>query len=430
MFIKNIQCNYYFYIENSKFYTYMKVIKKAYEKEIVCPKCGSVLYYVRQDVNFANNEMFIVCPECKKSIGVNIHKNDFTKSNFNVGDWLVSVDDEGVLSTEKIVKIDNNDTNTYIELVNTNGCNIVFPKTELNKSYHHWAINDAKDGDVLTLSYASQNYILIYKELYKNGLETIMSVFCFYSVEEDTYYDGTDSFHLMNTGEVITPATKEQRDTLFTKMKEAGYKWDAENKELTKIISFNEGDWIIDRNSKEVFYVNKVLDETYEVIDIDGQDYRIPFYIVNDNNIYRKWLFLDAKDGDVLATDNYIYIFNGLDNFNKKTINYYCIFDKKDWNLKLVDTKIYNEVLDSIPATKEQRDLLFKKIKDEGYEWDNEKKLRKVYKNSIKWSDEDEIMKVHTLDIIKKYWNSLPDTDYSENEIAKSCYNWLKSLKQ
>ena len=31
------------------------------------------------------------------------------------------------------------------------------------------------------------------------------------------------------------PATKGQRDTLFAKMKEAGYEWDAEKKEVKKI---------------------------------------------------------------------------------------------------------------------------------------------------------------------------------------------------
>ena len=33
----------------------------------------------------------------------------------------------------------------------------------------------------------------------------------------------------------IHPATKEQRDLLFKKMKEAGYQWDSDNKELHKI---------------------------------------------------------------------------------------------------------------------------------------------------------------------------------------------------
>ena len=31
------------------------------------------------------------------------------------------------------------------------------------------------------------------------------------------------------------PATKEQRDTLFAEMKEVGYEWDAEKKQLRKI---------------------------------------------------------------------------------------------------------------------------------------------------------------------------------------------------
>ena len=45
------------------------------------------------------------------------------------------------------------------------------------------------------------------------------------------------------------------------------------------------------------------------------------------------------------------------------------------------------------------------------------------------WSEHDEIMKTHALQIINKYWNSLSDTDYDENEISESCYNWIKSLK-
>ena len=46
-----------------------------------------------------------------------------------------------------------------------------------------------------------------------------------------------------------------------------------------------------------------------------------------------------------------------------------------------------------------------------------------------KWTEEDERIKNHVLQIIKKYWNSLPDTDYDENEISESCYNWIESFK-
>ena len=36
---------------------------------------------------------------------------------------------------------------------------------------------------------------------------------------------------------IIHPATKEQRELLFAKMKEAGYEWNAEKKEVKKIES-------------------------------------------------------------------------------------------------------------------------------------------------------------------------------------------------
>jgi len=53
------------------------------------------------------------------------------------------------------------------------------------------------------------------------------------------------------------PATKEQRDLLFKKMKEAGYQWDAEKKELRKIephyniSNFNPFDKVLVRDSDD-----------------------------------------------------------------------------------------------------------------------------------------------------------------------------------
>ena len=56
--------------------------------------------------------------------------------------------------------------------------------------------------------------------------------------------------------EDVQPATKEQRDLLFSKMKEAGYEWDADKKELKKIVKrWRDGDnlingWWIRSNGK------------------------------------------------------------------------------------------------------------------------------------------------------------------------------------
>jgi len=151
---------------------------------------------------------------------------DKVEPKFKVGDWVVNQFGEAW-------HIDSFDKKYYHYQVSNNlgGCSY-FP---INKqdAMRLWTIADAKPDDVLVLSYASKNYIIIYRGLYEKSFQTMMSVFCSYSVEEDIYDDETDSFHAINTGEVIKPATREQRVLLFQKMKEAGYKW--ENDQLIKI---------------------------------------------------------------------------------------------------------------------------------------------------------------------------------------------------
>ena len=68
-----------------------------------------------------------------------------------------------------------------------------------------------------------------------------------------------------------------------------------------------------------------------------------------------------------------IFIFKKLIN-SRYYIHSYChLYDKRF--LGLQRTMYYNSFVHNIsPATKEQRDLLFQKIKEAGYEWDSEKK--------------------------------------------------------
>jgi hypothetical protein len=94
--------------------------------------------------------------------------------------------------------------------------------------YHLWSIKDAKDGDVLVYN----NSIFIFNEIYKNCL-------IYYGIyENDKFYDDKCYSYLdLDTIDInnIHPATKEQRELLFQKMTEAGYKWDTDKKELKKI---------------------------------------------------------------------------------------------------------------------------------------------------------------------------------------------------
>lgn len=128
---------------------------------------------------------------------------DKVEPKFKVGDWVVTNTNIGHHTPLQIVDVDNShvdvDKNVY-RVVDVNG-NSGCPRIEhFDGNYHLFTIADAKDGDVLTV----------------NGRPFI------YCCNGD--YQGN-----------VTPATKEQCDTLFAKMKELGYEWDAENKELKKI---------------------------------------------------------------------------------------------------------------------------------------------------------------------------------------------------
>lgn len=61
------------------------------------------------------------------------------------------------------------------------------------------------------------------------------------------------------------PATKEQHDLLFQKMKEAGYEWDAEKKELKKIQDeeYNGEDYGID----SLYHAQRILEKTLGSVD-------------------------------------------------------------------------------------------------------------------------------------------------------------------
>ena len=181
---------------------------------------------------------------------------DGVGTKFQRGEWIAS---KG-LNTARII---SNDGDRYeVEFIDGNKG---FPHIDyVDRNFHLWSIADAKEGDVLTLSYMYQNYIFIYKGLNEKSFQTMMSIFCSYYVEEDAYEDETDSFHTMNTGEIITPATKEQRDTLFTKMKEAGYEWDTEKKELKEIVRQNTTNKVKSKENKSHCDIGNVLCTTFD----------------------------------------------------------------------------------------------------------------------------------------------------------------------
>lgn len=150
---------------------------------------------------------------------------DKVEPKFKVGEWVVNNEDGSVSQITGIVHDPGSNYYAY-------DCTDERFHSTSEKDYHLWTIQDAKDGDVLELDCG----IGILKDRCIDDYN--IHCYCYYSneglleIDEDGLYDIYQS----------NPATKEQRDTLFAKINEAGYVWDAEKKELKLLIS-NGGDF-------------------------------------------------------------------------------------------------------------------------------------------------------------------------------------------
>ena len=155
------------------------------------------------------------------------------ETRFKVGDWVVNKFGDSW-------HIDSFDKKNY-QVSNGKGNYNYFPISKQDEM-RPWTIQDAKDGDVLAFSWLedknSWEKIIIFKKYHSEGIKGLYSMPCIEGygntfknekmvfVEKVPYYSKTWTCNLH-------PSTKEQRDFLFQKIKEAGYEWDADKKELS-----------------------------------------------------------------------------------------------------------------------------------------------------------------------------------------------------
>ena len=183
------------------------------------------------------------------------------KPKFKVGDWILYSGDhyEGVRHITKI------DENGYY--INRNGLPHGIIPFNHEICMKLWAIKDAKDGDVLVYHNTATEIIMLFKSwvVDRTAAYTHFHIF-------DNDYKVNDS---CDCGNGAHPATKEQSDLLFQKMKEAGYMWDAEKKELKKIVApkFDIHDCIIKKHNSSIdefgcFYITDITDGKYWYNDI------------------------------------------------------------------------------------------------------------------------------------------------------------------
>lgn len=153
---------------------------------------------------------------------------------------------------------------------------------------------------------------------------------------------------------------------------------------------FHKGQWIVWQDKCYKVNYNGC---GYELVDQNGLSISLEYRTI-DENAHLWDVTKDAKPGDVLfhsdSASNGIFIFKELlkYEFGEKVICY-CDYDSEDhFCLGENHTCCWADAKILQPATKEQRDRLFHKMEEEGYEWDaNKKELKKIEQRS---TDKDE----------------------------------------
>ena len=183
--------------------------------------------------------------------GKKVVEKEQNKPKFKVDDWIVNNETGKISQIKKIVY----DKSGY-GYDHTNG----WFHSVFEKDYHLWTIQDAKDGDVL----AAQECLVIFKEI--DGLN--IKCHCTY------HYMGLNpSFHIntLQNKTAFHPATKEQRDILFAKVKEEGYEQNYDTKKLIKtttpIPKFKVGDIIRNEPTGVFMAIKEIKDDSYITTD-------------------------------------------------------------------------------------------------------------------------------------------------------------------
>ena len=288
---------------------------------------------------------------------------DKIESKFKVGDWVVN--GKGEVAYIADVKIDPYGTLRYY-LEWTNGNKSTPMPCFVDDNFHLWVIQDTKAGDVL---YDSNSESIL---LFRSQTCGWIKIYCDYwfTIDKFTVSDCSDYGRISEMN--LSPATREQCNLLFSKMKEAGYEWDAEKKELKKI----------NQNLK----------------DFDSINY--------DDEI------ANLCDGSMSLTDKDIarHFYELRQKFSSKEQK------PTEWNEE--NSKVIETLIKEL-RTNAQFELALRKI---GLDYvQTLSTLAKCPRLKQVWSEEDESMCNDTIQFIEKGW-----TDNGKSHLIP----WLKSLKE
>ena len=315
---------------------------------------------------------------------------DKVESKFHAGDFIT--DGKRIFKIEETVWERNIGKigSTYCEslIVNLEDGNTYANNTDL-KEFHLWTIEDAKDGDVLVD--INEGKPFIFKKTNTGPSDDVAS-YC------DIFYNIFHAAGTWTTTDII-PATKEQHDLLFTKMKEAGYEWDVEKKELKKI-------------------------EQKPVEEVNGEDYGI-------DGLYAAMDILNKTLGQVegYQSDDGILEHKAAITTVKKLYKQNHV----EWSEKDENTR--NKIIGSLDALKfyvERNDKFDdERVKSNLKELEDEIKWLQDFVPQPKqeWTDEDEGIRDFIISIFKAAQRDGVSEPISSEQFEK-IFIWLRQLKE
>lgn len=159
-------------------------------------------------------------------------QKDYTSKvepNFKVGDWVVRTNGESFCNGSKFAQIQSIEFDGEMYYLDT-GRWLYLSEIRL------WSIKDAKDGDILVS--LSKMHPFIFNGHYDEDTDYVYA-YCGISdiIKDDSFYFDRypdEEFKVWDSVENVRPATRDQRNLLFSKMKDSGYEWDSKKKELIK----------------------------------------------------------------------------------------------------------------------------------------------------------------------------------------------------
>lgn len=198
--------------DRAKWMNYLGINVSFVKKQGEKPQGKSALEAIREEkVDNANK----IEPKDYSSIDPYFGKPiDKVEPKFHKDEWTVSNLDR---KARQISEVHFDEYNSYYVVDGKE-----FNLEEYDRLHHSWTIKDANAGDVLVDAYGN---IGVYMKCNAFYWISYFSLGC---------NGGFRCFSITHENEKSFPATKEQRELLSQKMKEVGYEWDANKKELIK----------------------------------------------------------------------------------------------------------------------------------------------------------------------------------------------------